>query len=749
MKNPRFPVLLCAILGGALLAPARAQVAPPSSRAPESVLENARKLQAAGDNRAAFWQLLAIAGAEEAAADIARPQAQTFLEALKTPPADIAPARVALLRGEMQLALGQKAEALESFRRAAQLWPQLPDKSQIYPVETPVARGDFARLRLNAPLTVGPGSHRDNWLVRRFIALQAWDDAAGELDRIWRIHRQFARPYGYETLVYNEATKTSETAILQMQPGGFDGLGLQFAVDYAYFLKRRGQTDAALAVLREPLDLMEVGSAPRNAATSATNSDLPLLWQRDFGSFWFGANSAGSAPVAKLSPAEFARLAWGEWKNAGRGDALIAHLNAQIAGGDNRARRVLALIERHRGQLDNARALELAWIDNAQLSPFASAVKRGEIEENFGKTREAALAYEAALQLPFSGDAVLRPTFIRGAIELGIMRTQKGMEAQERVSIRENLIRLYGALDNTPRILDLTLKNLEAQPLRRQNLPVLEQTQKRFEIAQQSARWDAWVQTHLIESSDLQGRANGFWLKGNRGAALQVVEALAKNAKTSSGVDDWQTRFEQAGLKVEFLRAMTRAQPQEASWQLELLRARNQTSGAGEIKALELTLETASKGFGKGNRRSDYGRSGPFLIVGEKSERETNDGTRFKNPFELALRLMTLYDKSGQRAPLQALALRIARGAPPFERGNWNDFSDNGVAEFGNAALAIAIARADKNQRAQLQEALKNSRWQGARAVATPAKRIEGRKWRALRLVGRRGCSGRAGVGER
>ena len=718
MKNPRFPVLLSAILGGALLAPARAQVPPARSPAPETLLENARQLQAAGDDRAAFWQLLAIAGGEEAAADIARPQAQTFLDELKTPPDNIAPARVALLRGEMQLALGQKVEALESFRRAAQQWPQLPDKSQIYPVETPDARNNNfsrSRLALAAPLTVGPGSHRDNWLVRRFIALEAWDDAARELERIWQIHRQFARPYRFETLVFNPETKTSELAILQTQPNGFDGLGLQFAVDYAYFLKRRGQSDVALAVLREPFDIMEVGGAPP-AATPTTNSDLPLLWRRDFGFFRFGMNSARTAPVARLSPAEFARLAWGEWKDAGRGDELIASLNAQIAGGDNRARRVLALVERHRGQLDSARDLELAWIDNGEFSPFASALQRGIIEAEFGKTREAARAYEAALQLPFSGDAVLRATPMWGTMELGMTRTQKAMEAQERVAIRENLIRLYGALDNTPRILELTLENLEAQPLRRQNLLVLEETQKRFATAQQSARWNAWVQTHLIESADLQGRANGFWLRGNRGAVLQVLEALARNAKTAPGVDEWQRRFEQAGLKLEFLGAMARAQPQEARWQLELLRARGQTSGAHEIRALELLLETGNTGFGKGNRR-DYERRGPFLIVGEKSERANNDGTHFKDPFELALRLMTLYDRAGQSTPLQALALRIARGTEPFKLENWNNgFSDNGAAESGNAALALAIARADANGRAQLEESLKNSPWQGARA---------------------------------
>lgn len=706
--------MFCAFLGGALLAPLNAPAAP--AQTPDALFQSAQKLQAAGETRAAFWQFFAVAGGEEAAADLARPQAREFLQALQPPPANLAPARIALLQGELHLALNQKTEALAAFRRAAQLWPELADKAQIYPVETPNSRdNNFARSRLNAPLTSGPGSHRDNWLVRRFIALEAWDDAARELERIWQIHRQFARPYRFESRVYDAETKSSRTQILRVQPNGFDGLGLQFAVDYAYFLKRRDQTDAALAVLREPLDIMDVAGATRNAATPATEQTetLPLLWQRDFGLSRFSFAANGMAPRnVTLSPAEFARLAWSEWKDAGKGDELIASLNAQIAGGDNRARRVLALIERHRGQLENARALELAWIEGAKLSPFASAMQRGAIEEEFGKTREAALAYERALEVPFDKNSALSPA---SPLEL-IFRQPRTPEAQARIDVRARLIRLYGALDNTPRVLELTLENLEADAAMRQNLSNLALVQKRFEVANASARWKDWAQTRLIGSDDPTERANGFWLLGNRGAALQAVEALAANAKTSSyALDAWQKRFNQADLKLEFLQAMTRAQPQEASWQLELLRAQNRTSGADEIKALELLMQTASTGFSKG--QPDYGRRGPFITIGEKSEREANDGTRFKNPFELALRLITLYDKSGRNAPLQALALQIARGEKPFERGNWDNGSDgNGADEFGNAALALAIARADTSQRATLENALEKSRWQGARA---------------------------------
>ena len=69
---------------------------------------------------------------------------------------------------------------------------------------------------------------------------------------------------------------------------------------------------------------------------------------------------------------------------------------------------------------------------------------------------------------------------------------------------------------------------------------------------------------------------------------------------------------------------------------------------------------------------------------------------------------------------MRALGLRLAKGEKPFETYDPNlywSFEENGLEEFGNACLALAIQHADdKPYQDQLTTALKNSRWAGAGA---------------------------------
>ena len=45
------------------------------------------------------------------------------------------------------------------------------------------------------PFTQGPGSQRDNWLLRRFIALEAWTDAEKEFARVWALQIASNKPF--------------------------------------------------------------------------------------------------------------------------------------------------------------------------------------------------------------------------------------------------------------------------------------------------------------------------------------------------------------------------------------------------------------------------------------------------------------------------------------------------------------------------------------------------------------------------
>src|SRR5207249_2624099 len=96
-----------------------------------------------------------------------------------------------------------------------------------------------------------------NWLIRRFIALEAWDDAAREFARIWEIHRRNTQPYVTTRPAPRDAPAGAGQRVV-VRPAGFDGHGLQFALDYAYFLQRRGASDRSRAVLLEPLLAMDM-----------------------------------------------------------------------------------------------------------------------------------------------------------------------------------------------------------------------------------------------------------------------------------------------------------------------------------------------------------------------------------------------------------------------------------------------------------------------------------------------------------
>ena len=135
------------------------------------VIEEARQLEQDGQAQAAFLKYFVAAGGESAAVALARPHASEFLKLLAEQGAAIPAARRRLIEAELLLATRDKVGALAAFRDAAskiatkdeQGWEQgLLPRGQYF-VELPMSegRGSYA----TAPFTVGPGSHRDNWLL--------------------------------------------------------------------------------------------------------------------------------------------------------------------------------------------------------------------------------------------------------------------------------------------------------------------------------------------------------------------------------------------------------------------------------------------------------------------------------------------------------------------------------------------------------------------------------------------------------
>ncbi len=206
-----------------------------------------RRLLDEGKEVDAFRRFLAVPGAEHMAARVARLKAAEFLPLLTDPAIGIPAYRVKLIEGDLCLALARNAEALACYNEAASGIATAEGGG--YCVEPPVSSGEadgYGRYSQPlAPFTVGPGSHRDNWLIRRFIALKAWDSARREFDRIWQVHRVNTRPFVLAEPVIAAAGEPARTNRVVVTPAGFDGKGLQFAIDYAYFLTLEGDRETA------------------------------------------------------------------------------------------------------------------------------------------------------------------------------------------------------------------------------------------------------------------------------------------------------------------------------------------------------------------------------------------------------------------------------------------------------------------------------------------------------------------------
>ncbi|MDB5384973.1 MAG: hypothetical protein JWM11_619, partial [Planctomycetaceae bacterium] len=527
-----------------------------------STFEQARKLQDAGKLHEAFLKYLQEPGGEYAAVALARPQAREFLELLKTNWVKIPTIRAMLVKGDLQLVLRNKVDALACYRDIPRSiavsnrvgWEDDRLPRDAYFVEPAIRQpdpyggwqGPNSPLTRVEPFTIGPGSHRDNWLLRRFIALEAWPEAHQEFERVWQLHREAAGPEvpgqtitespsdaqsnlvgTPRTLVVsrtgNELTDdrpsapflpegmTASFATKVQSPGAqFNGLGLQFALDYAFFLERRKDPTSARRVLLEPLLLIDLDhnlafsrQASDQAGESETTSVLKPGERRALTILRSMNNSAG------VSPKEYIRLAFGAFKTAGKEAELVESLEGRIRAGENRLRRVLAQVRLHQGRSDEALALEMAFIDAAKFDPLTAEFRRGVIFEEFQKISEATLAFEKSLTLPFAPPKLPDPEVESPGIEQVARPARQFDRRLNAESIRQEefhqqimnrLLRLYVAQGQTEKILATTLRQFELSPQLLEHFSVLTAAAERFRTCGQEPRFNEWARQRLLES---------------------------------------------------------------------------------------------------------------------------------------------------------------------------------------------------------------------------------------------------------
>ena len=161
----------------------------------ETAFQAARALEQEGHAKEAFLRYLAISGGEHAAAALARGAGKEYLALLRDTPGSLDTPRVRLVEADLLLASGQRDEAKKLYQILAATAARTnwgSSRAGYYPAEPQQSYGDdqnfqgFARAWLGTPFSYGPGSHRDNWLLRRLLALDLSAEAGEEFARMWK-----------------------------------------------------------------------------------------------------------------------------------------------------------------------------------------------------------------------------------------------------------------------------------------------------------------------------------------------------------------------------------------------------------------------------------------------------------------------------------------------------------------------------------------------------------------------------------
>ena len=643
----------------------------------------ARRLETEGKTEDAFRAYLAVPGAEYAAVRLARSDPEKFVRIVDAigGTGERGQPRASLVGADLLLGQGNKQEALKRYRQVAaaiaekpgQGWAEGVIPRDYYPVEpVPMQAEQFSPSygsSILAPFSVGPGSHRDNWLIRRFIALDAWEDAAREFSRIHALHREYAGD------------------------GQYSSAGLQFAIDYAFFLDKQKQPAQALDLLRDVLVRIDMDRVPALRPTTRAMSRF--------------------VGVGGLARKEFIRLAYGQFRTAGQKAALVDSLRARIDAGHNNARRVLARVRLHQQSVDDALTMELQYIKEGDFNAFSAACRRGMVYEDLKKLPEAVVEYEKALTM--RADSVSLPDRDeeldqRNMMQQRAVRFSRSPDAPGAAgrSVQFDLLgrldRLYAALGQSEKVLETSLRRLDLDDQALEQLGPIEHAAAAFKAAGQEKRFSDWASHRVVGLAIASARANLFWVLRD---TKQAASALAELAKTgtrlrSYELDEWRRRFATLGKPAlrDLFAAIVEADPKNANAHLELLDLEDRFDGPQVFEALELLLDSDA---------------GPVF----SQYKGAYNRTQFKSYFDLAYRLMRLYEKQHQTEKLLALGLRIARGDKPFAVRDLSQFAyheSNDVLEHAPACLALAITYAtDAKAQEQLGAALEKSPWESAR----------------------------------
>ena len=532
MRKSRFLQMLCGIVW-ILIGCGLVLAGQPDSQhwqSPEQKIAQAKKLEEAGLKQQAFALYIKIPNAEHLALRIAKTDPKGYLELLRSiesEPRSRPDPRLWLLQGELLLKLDSSKEALTCYKKftasldqtVIQTWnkDELPHPYYLVSPQVLGKNGGLSGPTSGSsdlensfftlkPFRYGPGSQADNLLLQRFLSLGAWDEAAKEFERIWKIHQFVALE------------------------GQLFGPGLQFALEYAFFLTKYQQRNRGLDILVNALIRVNLDRYPETIFSSLS----PIAKNPEIQA-WRDRMTIKSDDLLYLTqPAWFTqplfiRLVYGQFSSLGLTATLKQVLESQIQAGNLKMRRVLARIVQLEGKEDEAIALELEYLRQSGFTPLTIAYRSGLIYERFNRLPEAISQFEQCLKLPKQPLSIPDPEEnkwkeYRYSIPTGDYGNREGFYPN---GILKHLFFAYstlGKVENTRRV---GLQLLENKAILRDL--EFDQICNLFLITGKQAELTTWIRNHAELYADFPfRRASLAWLSDDPKTAIDLLVSLAK-----------------------------------------------------------------------------------------------------------------------------------------------------------------------------------------------------------------------------
>ena len=489
-------------------------------------IQHAIDLAETGEREQAFLAYAAIPNAQYFALSLAKPLSQhdlqSYLERLESAQ-HLSTVYAQLLKGELLTVLGETQAALTAYRTVAKHLPssKTTDAREIFAFYLVESSTDSAQT-MNA-FVEGTGSQSDNRLIRRLIALDAFEDAAREFERIWqfylnqpnlpcwqrssplgkivlegeRLRKSFADVRLFDAIDYDaEQTTffTVEQRLAQYPP--IEPKLLQFALDYAYFLRRFERQTQSEAVLF---------SALAQLAETKDFSHCQLL----------------DLPNQHKS---FLRICYGFFQDAKRVSVLFEGLQTRVAAGDMYWHRIIAWFHWH--QRDTEQTLQQEILHLQQLAgkqnPPVLHYYRGRLLAALQQPEAALQAYQQALSL--------YPTTLLSDAQQAAYLARNWRQTLEEL---QPLAKIHAALCPATRFaaweqqaqqlhLQATLLECEAKQLnphpdrpRPFHFRELEKNAKKFAQTGETNWFHSWLREQSNHLQDAEDRANCLWFLGD------------------------------------------------------------------------------------------------------------------------------------------------------------------------------------------------------------------------------------------